>query len=442
MNPPQLLCIAGPDEIPRSRRGGLDPQTIAQARAILDDIEREGEPAVRRHAERLGDLRPGGPLLYAPGDLDAARERLSRETRTLLERTAERIRAFAVAQRGCLTDLAVPIPGGHAGHTCIPVDVAGCYAPGGRFPLPSSVLMTVVTARAAGVPTVWAASPRPADVTLAAAAIAGAGGLLAVGGAQAIGALTFGLGPMPPCDLIVGPGNRWVTAAKHLVCDRVGIDMLAGPSELAVLADDSADARTIAADLLAQAEHDIDAVPILVTTSRTLAEAVNAELSRQIKGLPTTDVAAESLGNGRAYVVPDLDAAIKACDALAPEHLQVLTRDAISVASQVRHCGGLFIGPRAPEVVGDYGAGPNHVLPTGGTARFRAGLSVYTFLRARTWLRGDDALAGEPLLRDAASLARVESLEAHAKAAEARLGPERRDGSAPAAWRELEGLPH
>ena len=260
--------------------------------AILDDVERDGETAVRAHAERLGDLEARArPCLHSP-TIRLRPRSTPLETRRLLERTAERIRLFAAAQRRCLTDLSFPIPGGHAGHTCIPVDVVGCYAPGGRFPLPSSVLMTVISARAAGVPTVWAASPRPTDATLAAAAIAGADGLLAVGGAQAIGALTRGIGPLPPCDVIVGPGNRWVTAAKHLVSDRVGIDMLAGPSELVVLADESADAATIAADLLAQAEHDTDAVPILVTTSRTLADTVNAELRRQLEGLPTRDTAA------------------------------------------------------------------------------------------------------------------------------------------------------
>jgi phosphoribosyl-ATP pyrophosphohydrolase/phosphoribosyl-AMP cyclohydrolase/histidinol dehydrogenase len=281
--------------------------------------------------------------------------------------------------------------------------------------------MTVVTARAAGVSSVWAASPRPTDVTLAAAAIAGADGLLAVGGAQAIGALAFGLGPIPPSDLIVGPGNRWVTGAKHLVSDRVGIDMLAGPSELVVLADDSAEARTIAADLLAQAEHDTDAVPILVTTSRSLAAEVNAELSRQLDTLPTRSTAEQALKNGRVFVVPDLDAAIKACNALAPEHLEIMTRDPASVAPRLRHCGAIFIGPGAAEVLGDYGAGPNHVLPTGGTARFTAGLSVLTFLRVRTWLQIDNPAASRPLTRDAVSLARAESLEAHARAGEVRL---------------------
>lgn len=421
MNTAPLLRQAPRGELPRPRQISLDPQTVSEAKAILNDVEGRGEDAVRAHAQRLGDLEPGAPLFFSPADLAAARDRIPADLLGLLERTARRIRAFAEAQRRCLTDLTFPIPGGQAGHLCVPVDVAGCYAPGGRFPLPSSVLMTVLTARAAGVATVWVASPRPADVTLAAASIAGADGLLAVGGAQAIGALACGLGPLPASDIIVGPGNRWVTAAKHLVSGRVGIDMLAGPSELVVLADDSADASTIAADLLAQAEHDSDAVPVLITTSEPLVAAVNAELSRQLENLPTGATARQSLRNGAAYLVPDIGAGIAACDAIAPEHLQVMTRDAAGVAARLRHCGAVFIGAHAAEVLGDYGAGPNHVLPTGGSARFRAGLSVFTFLRARTWLRIDDPAGAAPLARDAALLARAESLEGHARAADLRL---------------------
>jgi phosphoribosyl-ATP pyrophosphohydrolase/phosphoribosyl-AMP cyclohydrolase/histidinol dehydrogenase len=220
--------------------------------------------------------------------------------------------------------------------------------------------------------------------------------------------------------MIVGPGNRWVTAAKHIVSDRVGIDMLAGPSELVVLADDSADPALIAADLLAQAEHDADAIPILVTTSMSLVESVNAQLWRQLGTLTTRDTAAAALHNGAAIVAVNLDAAIAISDRLAPEHLQVMTRNADTVGRRISNCGSLFIGHHAAEVLGDYGAGPNHVLPTGGTARFRAGLSVFTFLRARTWLRIDDSRTASELVIDAAELARVESLEAHAIAAERR----------------------
>jgi phosphoribosyl-ATP pyrophosphohydrolase/phosphoribosyl-AMP cyclohydrolase/histidinol dehydrogenase len=269
----------------------------------------------------------------------------------------------------------------------------------------------------AGVERVWVASPKPAPVTLAAAAVAGADGLLAVGGAQAIAALAFGADPVPACDVVVGPGNRWVTAAKQLVAGSVAIDMLAGPSELVVLADRSADPAVVAADLLAQAEHDPDALPVLVTLDAALAGAVDAELERQLATLPTAATARAAVAHGVAVVAGDLAAACAVCDRLAPEHLQVMLADPGPAVARLRHYGALFIGSGSAEVLGDYGAGPNHVLPTGGTARHTGGLSVFTFLRVRTWLRMDAPAA---LAADAAALARLEGLEAHARAAERR----------------------
>jgi phosphoribosyl-ATP pyrophosphohydrolase/phosphoribosyl-AMP cyclohydrolase/histidinol dehydrogenase len=279
--------------------------------------------------------------------------------------------------------------------------------------------MTAAVAREAGVPTVWVASPRPAPATLAAAAVAGADGFLAVGGAHGIAALAFGAGPVPPCDVIAGPGNRWVTAAKQIVAGRVRIDMLAGPSELVVVADAEADPATVAADLLAQAEHDPDAVPILVALDAGIADAVDAELARQLAVLPTAPTASRALRNGFC-VVATLDEAIAVCDRVAPEHLELAVRDPGPLATRVRHCGALFLGPLGGEVLGDYGAGPNHVLPTGGTARSTAGLSVMDFLRIRTFLDVRDADGAAGLIEDAVTLARMEGLEAHARAAERR----------------------
>ncbi|MCP4900476.1 MAG: histidinol dehydrogenase, partial [bacterium] len=256
---------------------------------------------------------------------------------------------------------------------------------------------------------------------LAAAAIAGATGVLAAGGAHAVAALAFGAGDLRPCDVVVGPGNRWVTAAKQLVSGRVGIDMLAGPSELVVIADETADPDVIAADLLAQAEHDADALPVLVTPDNQLAIAVEQALVQQLACLPTGSVAAQALDNGFAVVTKDLNEAISVCDTMAPEHLQVMCAGADDVASRCRHWGGLFIGSGTAEVLGDYGAGPNHTLPTGGVARFKGGLSVFDFLRIRTWLKIDDSEQARSLMSDAADLARMEGLEGHARAAEARL---------------------
>ncbi len=418
-----LLRRLTPDQALRGAWAPVDNATLETARTMLNDIATRRDAAVVDYATRLGDLQPSQhPIIDRPQLLHALNT-LPPDQRALLERTADRIERFARAQRACLRDLTTPIPGGEAGHTFIPVSSVGCYAPGGRFPLPSSVLMTALTARAAGVATAWVASPKPTQVTLAAAAIAGADGVLAIGGVQAIATLAWGLLGLPRADIIVGPGNRWVTAAKHLVSTDVGIDMLAGPSELLVLADDTADPAIVAADLLAQAEHDEDAIPVLVTTSSDLIQSVEQQLRLQLASLPTRDTALAALRNGMAILAESIEKAIQITDRLAPEHLQIITRDAPTHAARITNAGAIFIGARTAEVFGDYGAGPNHVLPTGGTARFRAGLSVITFLRARTWIRIDDSAAAAGQASDAAALARLESLEAHARAAERRIDP-------------------
>lgn len=428
MTTTKVLRRVAPTEISRHRHDPVDAQTVAQAAAILADVRADGLAAVRRHAERLGDVTAGAPMIVGRDVLTQAERELPADQRAVLVRVAERIRAFAEAQRASITDLRMPVLGGEAGHWIAPVERAGCYAPGGRFPLPSSVLMTAVTARAAGVQTVWVASPRPTAVTLAAASIAGADALLAVGGAQAIAALALGAGDVPACDAVVGPGNRWVTAAKQLVAGRVAIDMLAGPSELLIVADGTADPAVVAADLLAQAEHDTDALPILVTTSAALADAVDAELARQLATLPTAETARAALReNGFAVVVDSVADAVAIADELAPEHLQLHLADADAIAPTLRHYGALFVGSGAAEVFGDYGIGPNHTLPTGGTARISGGLSVLTFLRVRTWLRVPQNPHAE-MLADTAALARLEGLEAHARAAEIRALLRHADG--------------
>lgn len=407
--------------------GRLDdfpPASALEAAAVIvDDVRDRGEVALREHAERLGDRAPGEPLVIPREDLGAALAALTDDERRRLERIAGRIGAFAEGQRLALRPFSMPVPGGTAGHLIAPVERAGCYAPGGRHPLPSSVLMTALTARVAGVSEVWVASPRPAPITLAAAALAEVDGFLAVGGAQAIAALAYGAGPVPPCDAVVGPGNAYVTAAKQLVAGRVAIDGLAGPTELVVLADATADPGTVAADLLAQAEHDPHAFPVLVCVGGTLAARVSDELERQLDNLPTAGVARAALANGGAVAVRDLDEGIEVCNLLAPEHLELHVADAGSLMPRLRHYGALCLGAASAGVLGDYGAGPNHVLPTGRTARSTGGLSVLTFQRVRTWLTIDDPVAARELIGDAAWLGRIEGLEAHARSAERRLGP-------------------
>lgn len=410
------------DAIDMTREDPVDAATLEGATKIVNAVRTGGDAALRRYAIEFGDLTETAPIVLDREALTAALDEIPSDDRALLERTAQRIRRFATAQRRTLGDLTTGVAGGRAGHEWVPVDTAGCYAPGGRYPLPSSVLMTAVTARAAGVAKVWVASPRPTAMTKAAAAVAGADALLTVGGAQAIAALAYGTESVPRCDAVVGPGNRWVTAAKQLVAGRVAIDMLAGPSELVVVADEHADPEIVAADLLAQAEHDPDALPVLITTSVEFADRVDAQLASQLADLPTATVARAALGNGFTLVVADLAEAVDTVDVLAPEHLELHIRGDLPRAP--RHFGALFVGRGAAEVLGDYGAGPNHVLPTSGSARFVGGLSVLTFSRLRTWLRIDHLDAARPMVDDAIALARHEGLEAHARAAELRRSSE------------------
>jgi phosphoribosyl-ATP pyrophosphohydrolase/phosphoribosyl-AMP cyclohydrolase/histidinol dehydrogenase len=402
-------------------RSALDAETLTTARAIVEQVRLHGESALVALGVRFGDLREGEPWTLGRDALRFGYETVPEATQATLRRTAQRIEAFAALQRAAFSGGSLKIAGGEAGFSLLPVARAGCYAPGGRYPLPSSVLMTAVTARAAGVESVWLASPRPTPVTLAAAHVAGVDGLLALGGAHAIAALAYGAGPVPASDVVVGPGNRWVTAAKQVVSGTVGIDMLAGPSELVVVADDSADADLVAADLLAQAEHDVDALPVLVTTSLPLLDAVDAALEDQLRTLPSASVARAALAGGFAVVADDLTESLAVVDRLAPEHLELFLRDPTGFATRVRNAGAIFVGSAAAEVLGDYGAGPNHVLPTGGTARFTGGLSVLTFLRMRTWLQVDRLDAAGPIVEDAVTLARLEGLEGHARAAERRI---------------------
>ena len=263
---PTLRTISA-DELPASFFEPVDPKAREQALAIIEDVKATGEEGVLKHAWRLNDLPEGNrKFMMTRDELKTAYDAVDPELQGLLERVAARVRKFAQAQRASVVEMSTPIEGGMAGQQVVPVASAGCYAPGGRYPLPSSVIMTAVTARTAGVQRVVVCSPRPSHVTLAAAYVAGADLMLCIGGAHAIAALAYGCGAaLPPVDLICGPGNKWVTAAKSIVSGVCGIDMLAGPSEVLVIADNTCDPVIIAADLLAQAEHDVEARPILIT---------------------------------------------------------------------------------------------------------------------------------------------------------------------------------
>lgn len=415
-----LLRIIRPEDLDRESKPAVSDAVLDQARLIVDQVRSEGESAVRAFATQFNERRPNEPLVLGPDEMRAAFDALDDEVREPLRRASMRIERFASAQRESIQELTIDVPGGQAGHTIEPVQDAGCYAPAGRYPLPSSVLMTAVTARAAGCSRVVVASPGANPITLAAAHIAGADEFLCVGGAHAIAAMAYGFKGFDRCDVIVGPGNAWVTAAKQIVSGIVGIDMLAGPSELLIIADECASVEILAADILAQAEHDTDAVPMLLTTCSEHNEQIQVELSRQLEYLPTAETARIALKNGFVIVCDDQDQAIRTANRIAPEHLQINMQNAQQVTDQIDNAGAVFIGECTPEVFGDYGIGPNHTLPTGGTARFQGGLSVIHFLRLRTWIRIDDPMESIEVSQDTQRLAQIEGLIGHSNAVSVR----------------------
>ena len=406
--------------------GGADSATARAVRAILDDVRATRDAGIREHTRRLDgvDLPPGDWEVPAARWQEAL-ERIPRPLRAALELAVQRVRDYHAnqADEGFLERDA---DGTEIGMRVVPLDRVGLYVPGGKAAYPSTVIMNAVPAVVAGVaeivmvtpPTKGGAAP---DVVLAAARLAGVDRVFRVGGAQAIGALAYGTPTIPRVDKIVGPGNRFVSEAKRQVAGEVGIDMLAGPTEVLIIADETADVRFVAADLIAQAEHDEDACAWCVTPSTTLADALEAELARQVARSPRRAIVERSLADhGVVVVVPDLDAAVEVANRRAPEHVEVLTRDPWPVARRIRHAGAIFVGASSPEPVGDYVAGPSHVLPTGATARYVSPLGVYDFVKRISVV----AYSRRQLEQDAAhiiALAEAEGLPGHAEAVRIRM---------------------
>jgi histidinol dehydrogenase len=386
---------------------------------ILEDIRARGSGAVFAWARHLDNF-TGDAFEVSRSRMDAAVEALDPLLRGHLEAAIQRVKAFSEAQKICFRDLEVLQDGICLGQRIVPVQRAACYAPGGRYPLPSSVIMGVVPARVAGVDEVIVLSPRIHPITLAAAALAGADRVFDLGGVQGIAAVAWGLAGLPRVDLVVGPGNRYVTGAKRLLYGDVGIEFPAGPSELLVIADRGARPEWIAADLLGQAEHDPEALPMLLSFDADLLKAVDDALRRQLAELPADSPARESLGNGFAVAVADEAEALALAEALAPEHLELQGPRAEGLADRLRTYGSLFVGEGTAEVFGDYGSGTNHILPTGGAARFTGGVFVGTFLKTLTWQRILPEAQRQQALQ-AIALAEAEGLKAHAASARARL---------------------
>jgi histidinol dehydrogenase len=382
---------------------------------ILDSVRRRGDKALLEYARQFDGFTRATVRIPA-ADLRAAAKRLEPAFREAVESASANIRTYARKQMPREWSSKIR-PGLRAGQIVRPLDAVAAYVPAGRYPLPSTVMMTVIPAQVAGVANICVASPKRVDQVLGVAAMLGVNNVFEMGGAQAIAAFAFGTRTVPRADRIVGPGNIYVAAAKKLLAGEVGIDFVAGPTEILIIAADG-DPRPIAADMLAQAEHDTDASAILLTTSKRLSSAVSKEIGRQLETLPTAAVARQAIGKNSAVVlVRSLDEAVEISNRFAPEHLNIPDE---SLLAKIRHAGSVFVGPYSPEAAGDYASGPNHVLPTGGAARLRGGLCVADYLKIISVQQ-----LSEPALRRLApaiaTLARSEGLEAHARSVEVRL---------------------
>ncbi|MBZ5648785.1 MAG: histidinol dehydrogenase [Acidobacteriia bacterium] len=388
-----------------ARRGSRLDQVEPAVRRIVEDVRKNGDRALRRYAERWDGLKPKQALRVAEKEMQAAQDAVSQEFRSALEKAAARIRRFCEWQKP--QEWRREADGVAVGQLVRPLDSVGCYVPGGRYPLPSTVLMTVIPAQVAGVRNIKVASPQPRPETLAAAAMLGVKEFYRIGGAQAVAALAYGTRSVPRVDKIVGPGNLYVTAAKKRVAFDCAIDMLAGPTEVAIVSD-TGEARFIAADLVAQAEHDPEAIAVFITSSRALAKEVREKVEKAAAGNATAQVSLRA--NGAVLLASSRQQAMEWANRLAPEHITVSRENVPYVTS----AGSIFVGDYSPQAAGDYASGPNHVLPTAGAARYRGGLSVFDFVKLITF----QELTAQGMRRIApvvVPLAEAEGLRAHAE---------------------------
>lgn len=408
-----------------ARRGETDLDRVEPAvREILGAVRRDGDAALAQYVERFEKRTPATWLERDYGGEAALRGLPGPVAEALIE-SAARIRRYHTKQAESLGGFEYTEAGVTLGSRVTPLGRVGVYAPGGKARYPSSVLMCAVPAQVAGVSEVIVASPDTSPEVRAACHLAGVHALLDAGGAQAIAALAYGTQSVPRVDKIVGPGNIYVAAAKRLVFGEVDIDSIAGPSEILVVADQSADAVLVAADLLSQAEHDEAAYPLLVTSDASLVERVQAELTRQLSDLPRREIARASVANnGFALVVQDRHGLAAVANQLAAEHVAIHALEARELADRILRAGAIFVGSMTPEAAGDYLAGPSHVLPTGGAARYGAPLGVYDFV-SRTSIIDYAPAALLEQGQKITAFARAEGLEAHARAVEFRTHPRR-----------------
>lgn len=389
-----------------------------RVRKILQQVKRDGDSALHELTLKFDGVSPE-KIAWDNSELEPFVDVFSPEQKKAVQQMKNNITLFAQKQKQQYSDFSLELRDGlQLGQLVIPIEKAGIYVPGGNYPLVSTVFMCAIPARVAGVSKIILATPPDKKGGInpyiaGAAYLAGVDQIMLAGGAQAIGALAYGTETIPRVDIIVGPGNAYVTEAKRQVYGMVGIDFVAGPSEVMIIADDTANAAIVAADLLAQAEHDVLASSILITDSRILAEEVASEIEKQLNGLSTKEIAAQAITkNGYIILVEHLDQAVNIANRKAPEHLEIHVKDASAYSTKLKNYGSLFIGSYAGEILGDYSAGINHTLPTAGAARYSSGLSVANFLKCSTTLTCTKE-GYESISDSAAMMANMEGLQAH-----------------------------
>lgn len=410
------------------RKSEDDPSVVAAVRAIVSGVRQNGDKALFEYTAKFDGfaLTPDN-IRVTKAEIEAAYAKVPQALLDTLKKSAANIAAFHELQKR--EGYERNVNGAITGRLVLPMQRAGVYVPGGKAAYPSSVLMNIIPAKIAGVGEIVMVTPPGRDgtiepLTLVAADLAGADTILRIGGAQAVAALAYGTESVPKADVITGPGNAYVAAAKREIYGEAGIDMIAGPSEVLIIADDTANPSYVAADFLSQAEHDENAASILLTPSRVLAEKAAAEIEKQLARLPRRDIAAQSVKDfGTIVVTETLDEAFDIANDIAPEHLEIMTLEPMNLLGKVKNAGAVFLGSYSPEPLGDYFAGPNHVLPTSGTARFSSPLSVDDFVKTTNYVYYDRG-ALEACYNDIRLFAEAESLTAHAKSATIRFESE------------------
>ncbi len=401
----------------------IEFEALSGVEKIINDVKKDKDKALIQYSKTFndGDFQSSNDFLVSENEIDEAYKNTKKEVIEAIKISHKNVLEFSKKQFECIKNFETQINNSVLGHRIVPLNRVLCYVPGGNYPLPSSAIMTVTPAKVAGVKEVYLTSPKIRPQTIVAAHIAGADKIYKLGGAQGISAFAYGTESILQADKIVGPGNKYVTFAKKYVYGTCDIDFLAGPSEVLIIADSTANPELISADMLAQSEHDMDARSYLITTSRDLAEKVQKSAEAQLKDLKTREIASHSFEKSVCIIVDNIDEAVEISNKRAPEHLELMFSGADEIKEKFTNYGSLFIGGNCAEVFGDYCSGTNHVLPTNMAARYTGGLSVFDFIKILTWQNIDKETALN-LAKTASELAEAEGLFAHKLASDLRKG--------------------